>query len=295
MCTCIYTIAPTQQGIIERFGKPLYSLPIEPGLGFKLPWPIDKIVKIDSKIIRKINIGNISDKNTFALIWAKEHGTEEAFLTADNNFFFPYLSIHYKINNIFHYLYNHKNPTELLDNIAHDTISNIFAKKTFDQIVTAYRKKLEFDCLQQIQSKLDNLNSGIEIISVNVKDMHPPIFISDSFEDVIAAVQYKEKRINEAIDYKNRNIPSARADAYKQVAQAESYIFEKTSLAQGESTRFLSKLEVANQYPDITFKITYLDEIADILKDKKKILIDPSTGIPQVWLDFNELYNRNRR
>jgi len=293
--TCFFTVDPTQQGIIERFGKPVSSSPVEPGLGFKFPWPIDKLVKVESKIIHKINIGNISDKNTFALIWAKEHGTEEAFLTADNNFFFPYFSIHFKISNIFYYVYNHNNPIELLDNISHDAISLIFAKKTFDQIVTAYRHNLEFDCLKQIQNRLDELKSGIEIVSVNIKDMHPPIFISDSFEDVIAAVQYKEKRINEAIDYKNRNIPSARADAYKQITKAESYVFEKNSLAEGESARFLNKLEIANQYPDTTLKITYLNNLADILKDKKKILIDPAAGIPQIWMDFDDVYNRNRR
>ena len=79
LSTCFFIVSPNQQGIIERFGKPVSSVPIEPGLGFKLPWPIDKIVKVDSKVIQKINIGNISDKNTFALIWAKEHGTEEPF------------------------------------------------------------------------------------------------------------------------------------------------------------------------------------------------------------------------
>ena len=183
----------------------------------------------------------------------------------------------------------------MLDNISHDAISLIFAKKTFNQIVTVYRQQLETDCLKQIQTRLDKLKTGIKLVSVNAKDMHPPVFISDSFEDVIAAVQYKEKRINEAIDYKNRNIPSARADAYKQITKAESYVYEKTSMAEGESARFLSKLEIADQYPYTAFKITYLNNLADILKDKKKILIDPASGIPQIWLDFNEVYNKNRR
>ena len=34
----------------------------------KFSWPIDRIIKIDAKIIRQVNIGNVTDKNAFALL-----------------------------------------------------------------------------------------------------------------------------------------------------------------------------------------------------------------------------------
>jgi len=37
------------------------------------------------------------------------------------------------------------------------------------------------------------MKSGIEILSVNFKDIHPPIAVADSFEKVIAGHQEKQK------------------------------------------------------------------------------------------------------
>ncbi len=289
--TSFFSIKSYEQGIIERLGKPLEEKgAIEPGLHCKLPWPIDKVIKINSKVIQHINVGNITDRNTSALIWTRPHGTEKAFLSGDNNFFYPYLVVHYKVKDIFKYTYKCKNPQELLNNTAYRTITNIFSKKTFYEIASSYRTQFMQDTIKLIQKELDFFESGLEIITINIKDVHPPIFIADSFEDVIAAYQDKQRMINEAIGYKNSALPVARAQAVEKIQQSESYVIDRINRAQGEGIRFKSQQEAYIMNKEVTYIRSYLNNMNQGLQNNYKIIIDPDSGTPEVWLDFDKKY-----
>ncbi|KPJ66291.1 MAG: hypothetical protein AMJ43_08520 [Coxiella sp. DG_40] len=292
---CIYTIGPSQEGIIERFGKPInYKRALQPGIHFKFPWPVDKVIKINSKSIRTKSIGNITDEGSFALLWAKKHGTETAFISGDNNFFYPYLVVHYRIKDVFEYRYNHIDPEILLDSAASRVISNIFSKKAFYEIVTSYRKQFELDTVRLVQNKLDTLNSGLEIINVNMKDVHPPIFISSSFEEVIAAYQKKEELISKALGYKNESMPRARGTQVRLLKRAQSYVMDKTKKASGEALRFKMQLEGYKKSEAVMVKKIYLDFIKEALSKNQKIIVDPSSGFPEIWLDSKQLFKSSK-
>jgi len=292
---CVYTIGPSQEGIIERFGKPMnYKKALQPGIHFKFPWPVDKVIRINSKSIRTKSIGNITDKSSFALLWTKKHGTETAFISGDNNFFYPYLVIHYRIKDVFKYRYNHIDPEILLDSAASRVISNIFSKKAFYEIVTSYRKQFELDTARVVQNKLDTLNSGLEIINVNMKDVHPPIFISSSFEEVIAAYQKKEELINKALGYKNESMPRARGTQARLLRRGQSYVIDKTKKASGEALRFKMQLEGYKKSQAVMAKKIYFDFIKEALSENQKVIVDPSSGLPEIWLDSKQLFKSSK-
>jgi len=163
--TSFYTVKPSQQAIIERLGRVANKdNPVAPGLHIKLPWPFDSAIKIDSRLIRKINAGNISDEGSYALIWSKEHGSEEVFLSADKFLFYPYIILDYRIKDIFAYQYHNEDPQRLLDNVAYDVMTKIFAGKEFYEIAVFDREQLGEELVQRIQSKLDNMSSGLEVV-----------------------------------------------------------------------------------------------------------------------------------
>jgi len=288
--TSFYMVKAPQEAIIERLGRAINkNNPVSPGLHLKLPWPVDSVIKIDSRLIRQLSVGNIVDEGSYALIWTKEHGTEEAFLSADNAFFYPYVVLHYRIKDIFDYRYHNENPQMLLDNVAHDVMAKIFADKEFYNIVTLYRKQLVNELVQKLQAKLDMLSSGLEIVSVNLKDIHPPIFIASSFEGVIAAYQEKKMIINQAYAYQFESLPQARSEAEKQIKEAECYVFDKTKKAEGEGERFDLQLMAYEHSPSLLNQWMYYDYIRKALQGNRKIIIDPTCGIPELWMNFYEI------
>lgn len=44
-----FQVAETEAGIVTRFGRPVRVV-IEPGLGFKLPWPFESVVRSDARL-----------------------------------------------------------------------------------------------------------------------------------------------------------------------------------------------------------------------------------------------------
>lgn len=291
--TCTFTVAPSEQAFIERFGKPLNPTePLEPGLHFKAPWPIDRAVKEETRAIRRMNIGNMTEPNTFALLWTQKHGTEIPFLSGDNNYFYPYLVLHYRIKNLYDYLYRNENPEPFMEGVAHQIVYKLFAQKTFFDIACIYRKQLVDDFMSELQSVLDHESTrvGIEIVDIAIKDIHPPIMIADSYEVVIASIQEKERMINEALGYRNQNLPETRGEAVRMRKEAEAYAQEVPTRAGGDAGQFLSRIPETEAVRKITQERLWLSAMESALKNRSKIVIDPAVGQPELWLDMKGLF-----
>ena len=288
--TCLVIVGPRQEGIKLRFNRTVKAgNPVQPGLYFKFPWPIEKIIKTDTREIRQMHIGNISDPLYFALLWAGEHGTGEPFLSGDNNYFHPYLILHYRIKNVFDFTLLHKDPEEALNSITHRIITRLFAVNTFYDIATRLRSRLIAEIQTQVQQEIDRMKMGIEILSVNMKDTHPPIFIADSFEKVIAAFQEKQQIINTAYGYRNEKLPEARKEAVHRISKAKAYNVEKKCYTSGDASRFLQKLESWGKHTHINRRSFYLKAMKEALPNKRLIIIDPQAGNPQIWMGFTDI------
>lgn len=282
---CIVLISPSELGIRVRLGKLVNpNRPLGPGLHYKLPGPLTRIIKVDARTIRSMNVGNITTPRTIALLWTVQHGTEESFLSGDNNFFYPYLVLHYRIKDIFDFTYRYRAPEELLNNTAHSLITRIFSEKGFYEIVTNYRARMGAEIKRILQRKMDELGTGLEIISVNAKDMHPPVSIAASFEEVIAAIQEKEKKINEAIGYTNKKIPEARGLSAESRDQAEAYVLQKINYAYGDARRFLDRLKGVGSRQALIRPLLYRQAMREALNRPPLILIDPAAGVPSLWM-----------
>jgi membrane protease subunit HflK len=273
-----------EEAIVERFGKPLTDKALQPGFHFKFPRPIDSIKREKTKQLKELFLGNVSREEQKPLIWGITHGEEVHFISGDNNFFNPYIIIHYRIKDLYNYLYTITDPQTLIEDVAFETIQDIFTTKTFYEIAITYRKEMDIAIEEALQTKLDKMNTGIEIVSVNVKDIHPPIKISESFEEVIASYQIKEETINLALEYQNSEIPASRGTAYSNISDAKAYVNEEILKSQGAVAGYRSKLESYKKARSIIRKVLYYNHIAETLNKNDKLIIDPSTGNPNLYL-----------
>jgi len=279
---CVYGIGPAQEAVRERWGRPLdWGRPIGPGLHLKWPW--EKAIRVDSRAIRSLSVGNVTSSGSPAYLWTVDHGTEEPFISGDNNFFYPYVVIHYRIKDIFPYLYRHQRPEALLDDIATALLTRIFSRREFYDIAISSRRAIEDEMRLETQRSLDALDSGLEISSVAIRDIHPPIPIATAYEMVIAAWQEKERMISEATGYRNRSLPEARGREAKSLAEAASYSIRKQGAAAGESDGFLKRREAYGSNPSVIARRLLYQALGEGLKDRRIVLIDPAAGTPDLW------------
>jgi membrane protease subunit HflK len=281
-----FQVQMDEEAIVERFGKPVDKQALQPGFHFKFPRPIDIVRTAKTKQIHELFLGNISKEEQKPLIWGLEHGEEIHFISGDNNFFNPYIVIHYRIKNLYKYFYNISNPETLIEDIAYKTLQNVFTTKSFYQVAITYRKEMEMVVEIALQKELDKIDAGLEVVSVNVKDIHPPIKISESFEEVIASYQKKEEMINLALEYRNSEIPASRGTAYNDISNARAYVNEEIMKSKGAAVSYQSRLQTYKEARSIIGKVLLFDHMVNILKNNKKVIIDPKTGGPDLFLDF---------
>ncbi len=285
LSSCLTVIGPAQEGIRERWGRVVnWGEPLPPGLHLHFPAPLERIRKVDSRAIRRIEIGSVADPGAVALLWARRHGDEEAYLSAENNFFHPYLAIHYRIRDIFEYRYSIRDPEELLENAANRLLTRFFSTRLFIDIVTAYREEMEENIRENLQLQIDQLGAGLELVSVNTKDIHPPVEVAESYERVIAAIQEKQNRINRGLAYSSSAIPEARGWAARTVFEAEAYVTEKQEEAAGEASRFSSRTASIGAFPAITRPMLYREAVREALDNQPLVLVDPILDGPDLWL-----------
>lgn len=290
LSTSLYAIKPDEEAVRERFGRVVNRENfIQPGLHLKLPWPIDKIIKVKTKIIRDLYLGNTAGSN-LPLIWTRPHGEEISFVSGDNNLFLPYIVVHYRVKNPYNYLYHHVQPETLLKDVSCRILTETFNTKSFYDLAVFSRKKWMENSREAIQNEIDKLKSGIEIVNFLVKDLHPPQQIASSFEEVVAACQEKQELINRAQGYRKSQLPKARGNAFKEESNALAYRNEKTKKASGKSHRYLSRLSVYERSKNIVRRDLYLKAMKNSLKSNRKVLIDPRVGVPDVWLKSENLF-----
>ena len=90
-----------------------------------------------------------------------------------------------------------------------------------------------------LQGMLDDLQTGLEVTSVNMIDVQPPEQVKSAFADIVKAREDEVRQKNEAEAYANDIVPKARGAGFRLIQEAEAYKSQVIAQAEGETSRFL--------------------------------------------------------
>jgi membrane protease subunit HflK len=262
----LYYVDQNQIAVLTRFER-IIDGNVMPGLHYALPWPIDRRIKIPVKQVETLVIDDFAgeyEEQSPPARFEQLTGLKPYCITGDNNIVTITLLIKYTVINPVDYLYGTKSGEEMMNDLVASIIIHNLATLGVDEILTFGKKKIENDVKIQLQRQLDSLNSGIGVSFVEIKEINPPKTVQQDFDDVVNAQVDKRKVINVAQSYANEVISYARSKANLIVAEAESYSNEKVLAAQGDVSRFLSRLEEYKKAPAINRSKYYLDFIQEI-------------------------------
>jgi len=268
----IYFVEPDEEGVVTRFGK--YSRTTQPGLHFKFPSPIEHARTPRVRKVRAVEVGFRSSGRGPV----QQAPAESLMLTGDQNIIDINLVVQYRIKDSVAFLFNVEQPFRLIKNVAETVIRGIVGSKKIDEALTTGKAEIQVLAAEQIQSLLDNYGSGMEVVTVQLQDVHPPEQVAASFKDVVSAREDKERMINEAQGYRNSVIPEARGRAAEILRVAEAYREQKVKKAEGDSKRFLAQLKEYSHAPEITRKRLYLETLEEILPQTKKFVMGNKSG-----------------
>ena len=271
----IYIVNPDEEGVVLRFGK--YDRTEGPGPHYALPAPIETVYKPQVTQVLRFEVGfrSTGQATTFRQGELRSVPKEASMLTGDENIVNVQFSVQYKISDAVKYLFNISDPTNLVRNAAEAAMREVIGNSLIDSAITDGKLKIQSDATVLLQEVLDRYEAGIQVLAVQMQDVHPPQEVSDAFKDVASAREDKSRIINEAEAYRNALLPQARGEAAAILNKAEAYRVARLQQAEGESRRFDALRQEYEKAPDVTRQRLYYETMEEILAaSKDKTLLD---------------------
>lgn len=275
-----YTVKPEEQSV-ELFLGSNYNTG-NPGLNFA-PWPLvtAEVVNVTSERTEEIGVTRTGS------------GGNGLMLTTDANIVDIDFQVVWNINDPSKLLFNIAEPQETVQAVSESVMREIIAASNLAPILNRDRGLIADSARENIQATLDEYDSGINVVRVNLDKADPPREVIDSFRDVQAAEQERDRLERQADAYANRVVAEARGEAAQILEEAEGYRAQVVNQALGEASRFSAVLTEYEKAPDVTRKRLYIETMEKVLGDVDKMILDGSIagegGSVVPYLPLNEL------
>ena len=273
--TGIYIVGPDERGIVTRFGA--YVRSTGPGPHYALPYPIERVLKPKVTKVYRLEIGFRSIRGTQPARYSRVL-QESLMLTGDENIVDIQFIVQYRIKDAVAFLFNVKDQRATVMTAAEASMREIVGRSNIDEALTTGKAKLQNETKQLLQRVLDSYKAGIQIVAVQLQDVHPPAPVIDAFKDVASAKEDKQRFINTAMGYKNRVVPIARGLAEQLIRKAEAYARSKVARAQGDAARFVAILKEYKKAPEVTRLRLYLETLEKVLANTRKVVLSGKGG-----------------
>lgn len=272
----VYTVEPEEAGVVMRFGN--YVRTTDPGLHFKLPWPIETV---ELPLVTETHTIEIGSNNR----------AESEMLTRDENIVDIAFTVQWRVDlsnpdGIRDYVFNVRDPEATVRAVAESAIREVVGTSDLQPIITTARAEVSQRTRDVMQQTLDEYDAGIQVLQVNLQRSQAPQSVIDAFRDVDAAAQDAERARLNATAYANEILPRARGTAARLVQEAEAYRDSVIAEAQGQADRFVAVYEEYAQAPEVTRRRMYLETMEDVLGHSELIILDQEGGaVPYLPLD----------
>jgi len=115
-----------------------------------------------------------------------------------------------------------------------------------------------------LQKELDEAETGINVVTIEMKKTNVPEPVQPSFNEVNQATQEKERMIYQAREEYNKAIPAAKGNAEKTIKAAEGYALDRINRSKGDAARFLALYAEYSKAKDVTRRRLYLETLKDL-------------------------------
>ncbi len=311
LSTSVYEVGPNELGIRERFGKVVSEVPLKSGIYLDLPWPFGNINRFSCDRIYSVNVGASAahgedEKTPEVVTWTSVHtDSENMFMVAvpEKNadggkggmdsvaFAGLNMPVQYRIreSQLMDFAYGSRDPEQILRRLSEQAATEYLASCSLMHIMSDSRIETTETMKKRIQQLADNERLGVEIVSVNLLDVHPPVEkVAPAFQDVIGAMEKKEASVLEAQAYAVKIVPEAESAAAKTEQEAASYSYRIRTVAEAESHRFAKQLRSYRAMPEMFMLNERLNLLEKDAANIRKFIISSTLNNEIYELNFEE-------
>lgn len=269
-----YTVNQDEVGIVQLFGR--YVRTTQPGLNFKLPIGIEKVTKVNVKQIRTEEFGFTSARSDSRLRFNPDSENENValMLTGDLNVALVPWIVQYRVKDPYDYLFKVRDVRRILTDMSEATMRLVVGDRSIDEVINK-RDEIAVEAKGMLQRELDQAETGIHIVTIEMKRTNVPGPVQPSWNEVNQATQEREQMIYQAREEYNKAIPAARGEADRTIKAAEGYAANRVNRAKGDASRFISIYNEYAKAKDVTKRRMYLETLRELFpKLGPKYIVD---------------------
>jgi len=275
LMTGVYTVDEGEQAVITTLGN--YSRSTGPGIHIHAPAPFEARQVINVTGQRTDEIGFVSRGDAVT-----DNPDESLMITGDRNIVEIHFRIYYNIKDVFAFAFNVRNPVTTAQGepgavrqVAESAMREVIGRRQLEPIITTDRAAVELEVEQLMQQTLDEYESGVQVLQVELLRAAAPSAVIEAFNDVVNAGQDAETAIN------NANRETAQI-----VNQAQAYREQVVREATGEAQRFTAVYDQYRQAPQVTRDRLYIETMERVYQRGNLVILDQRAGaVPYLPLD----------
>jgi membrane protease subunit HflK len=195
-------------------------------------------------------------------------------LSGDQNIVDVRFSVLWRVSDPVKFLIDVREPDDMVRRTAESAMREVVGRRPVQDIFRDDKADIQNEVQEIIQSILDSYGLGVTLSQVAIDNAAPPAEVADAFNEVQRAGQDEDKLQEDARQYANTQLGSARGQAAQLREAAAAYKQQVVFEAQGEAARFTSVYNQYVQNPDVTRKRLYLETMEQVLGSSQKVIMD---------------------
>lgn len=300
LLTGIHEIPLQGRGIYERFGKPVQVF--GPGLHSGLPWPLGRVLIVENGVVHELatsvgenpaplqadpaegpapmtanRLWDASHVNDKSQVIASSRGEQQSFQIVNMDVRFVY-RIGLTDQAALDATYNSADVPTLIRSTASRILVHDFASRTLDGLLGADRVGLGEEIGRAVQSDLQQLHSGVEILATVVEAIHPPAGAANAYHAVQAAQIGAQALISRERGAAAEASNQAQLQASLARDQASANARETSATAQAADLKFSAEQKAYASAGQAFVLEQYLAQLSQGLSKAKLLVLDHRLG-----------------
>ena len=282
--TGLIQIESHQQGAVYRFGQ-LREKPLEPGIHLTLPWPMDRVGVYDTDTVKKITVGYRSTEagdNT----WTGNHGNSEykLLLGSGDEVISINLRLEYRISNLVDYLRTSASPDKLLEAKAYELVIDHTISSDLETLLAVDRSAFAADFFEDLTRTLEPYHAGIEVVSVVLESIHPPVEIASVYQGVVSAEIQAQRLLYEAEGKAAVTLADAQAAYDSSVSLATSAQYSQVAQARADVAEFMASVSADQNYSNTYRYYKYMTALKSAYGNVRLIIVGDGVDSSNLYL-----------
>jgi membrane protease subunit HflK len=260
----ITVVRPDEVAVILRWGALVGDTPAlqqhGPGLLFAFPRPVDQVVRVQTRRVREVPVLDLMAGASVGNV-TLDPLTQGYAITGDQNIVHVEMVARYRVRDPAEWVFYGPASDQVMRVEITAAMVRSLGEMGVDRVLADGRKSLIAMATRRAQAGLDAARSGLELSSLELTRLTPPLALVSEFDAVQSAFIGAETRKKDAQASAESAIPNAHAQAEAGVQSAQADAAAQLALANGDAAAFRALDKEYRTNPAVVRERLYRDGV----------------------------------